>query len=267
MKIILILLIFIFSNISIAEIGIENTGLTGKMLVDKAVPNILPIGDSITSGQSWSDYFGYRRKLQDRLGIYNYRFVGGKKGFGEPLTDTVYSRKHSGVSGDSSAQIYTRLLTDLTSYFPSTITTGSTVLILSGTNDIRILGYGTAEATVVNTIADDPLTTASMVGKIRDYNSNIRVYVGLIPPSTQSAGDVAAMQSFNNALKARLDAVMPSFTNLHYVDFFTAFTDNASYATEYLQDTLHPTLVGYNLMGDLWYLCMTSSSNHYCDGN
>lgn len=267
MKFILSIIILMICPSVMAQTEITGIELSGKMLVDKDVPNLLPIGDSLTEGQWWTSYFAYRRRLQDLLGIYNYRFVGGKVGFGAPTTDLVYSRKHSGLSGDRASVMYTRLTTDLSTYFSNPQVSGSAILILIGTNDIRTAGYGTPEATVVSKIADIPLTTASMFGYINNFNPNLIVYVGMLPPCTQNAGDNALMESFNAALKVRLDSLRGTYQNLHYVDFYSQFTANPSYATEYLQDTVHPTLVGYNLMGDLWYSCMTNPTNQYCDGN
>ncbi|HET6283411.1 MAG TPA: hypothetical protein VFH73_20810 [Polyangia bacterium] len=40
------------------------------------------------------------------------------------------------------------------------------------------------------------------------------------------------------------------------VDMYAAFTANPNYKTALLRDALHPTLAGYDVMGQIWYAAL-----------
>lgn len=228
-------------------------------------PNLMPVGDSITRGsQDTPVLFGYRDHLQDSLGIGSYAFVGA---FTDPDNDSTYDVNHGGVGGESSPNILTRIDSELDSLMPAPNPSGSKVLLMVGTNDVRSGGDGVSEAAALNNIADNPLTTASIVGKIHAHDSTVSVYVGTIIPSTDGA-NTTAFDSFNAALITRILAVRASKTNLHIVDVDTAFrTCNGGTYTACLADTLHPNDTGYQSISDAWYSCILSSTNANCNGN
>lgn len=97
-------------------------------------PRILPFGASNTGGQAEGPagrLFAYRRGLQQTLGVGNYDIVGD---ITDPDSDATYDVDHSGIGGQTTAQLEARLPTVLSTYMPGEIE-GDVVILDTGTND------------------------------------------------------------------------------------------------------------------------------------
>src|ERR1041385_7869562 len=70
-------------------------------------PELIAFGDSITDGtlNYGPESFGYRKYLQDELGIWTYIY----KGQFESGKGHKYQKAHSGVIGETNSQIKARL--------------------------------------------------------------------------------------------------------------------------------------------------------------
>lgn len=224
---------------------------------------ILPIGDSITKGVSGdTDSFGYRNHLQDALGIGVYNFVGG---FSDPSSDATYDVNHSGVGGNTSTQIESRLSTDLFNYFQGFNDPENKILIHAGTNDIFSCSVCDAgeRAAIVQNIED-------MIDAIVNENSSINIYVALIIPHTNATYDTD-ITNLNTDIATMVTAYGKA--NLYYVDMNSAFKDDTftlcggNWASNCIADGVHPNDTGYQVMALQWASCIASSTNVNCNGN
>jgi lysophospholipase L1-like esterase len=211
-----------------------------------------PLGDSITYGAGSSDGYGYRKQLQaDILARTNdaQRFSRiSMVGDHADAADSTYFPRHSGVSGESIAQISARLDNVLTNYFYQSSVTDmrgrQIFLIHAGTNDVTAVGGGSYTATLASYTA--------MLDKIYAYNPNIEIYCALLIPRKDSGAAETNNVTFNGLLNTALTTYQATHPNVHIVDMHAAFVADATWATDYMSDGLHPNNAGYVVMGDTW---------------
>lgn len=267
-KILTIILVLIFPVASFAgpsvsggasKSGGYDAGGAGTGNVDPK--RILPFGDSLTLGQNDSPIvFGYRDHLQDLLGIGVFDFVGDQT---SPSTDPVYDVSHSGIGGNTTTQMQSRLAALLTNYMGAPNDSTSAIIMMGGTNDIN-----GCDPTCSSTDYNGTATRISaMIDAIDTHDANIRVYVGLIPPRADSASKDTESAALNATLKTMLDTKKASKVNLHYYDLNAATKANASWETDYGWSGSHPNDAGYQVWATTIYNCMNNSSSTYCDGN
>jgi lysophospholipase L1-like esterase len=231
-------------------------------IVHRPAPELIALGDSITDATlSYGPHcLGYRRYLQDELGIWTYRFKGQFKnsGFG------IHQRRHSGVIGETVAQIRRRVETNLALFSKVRGKKHSAILIHAGTNDLRHTIKSDEEMERSLKAYDDMLTT------IHNSDPDLDIYVALLIPSAGQPCD-RNIDKFNPQLAALVRS--KGYPNLYYVDMNAAFKKDAfglcrnEWPKYCMVDTLHPSDAGYRTMGKQWAACMRNPKAKYCNGN
>jgi lysophospholipase L1-like esterase len=101
-----------------------------------------------------------------------------------------------------------------------------------------------------------PETNGDRLGLLLDriimYAPNALIVLAQMVPTTDDNENIA-VQAYNakmpNLVKTRADAGK----HVIMVDMYGAFTKNANYKTEYMNDKLHPKDAGYVVMAQVWY--------------
>jgi len=252
-KIILATLIFLSCGQAFSDTGAKNYGTKRNYVA----PLIMCLGDSITkgvTGDSVGNIMGYRDHAQNQIGVGKYNFVG-------PQTDPAVSFgsqavRHAGVSGEDASQIESRVLSNITTYLPSSSPLGRSVILSSGGNNPQ--NNGTQRQTFVDDVID-------IIDIIDGYDSTIDVYVTTVIP----AGDNSLTPLTNDLLIPALEARQLTKTNLYIVDIYTAFVSDTyslcsgSYSN-CLFDGLHPNDAGYKTMGNQIGDCVLNKSATGC---
>lgn len=224
-------------------------------------PRILTIGDSITSGINTStDDLGYRRKLQDLLGINRVYMVGQ---YNTPASDATYQVKTSGLAGDLTSGMLSRLTGVIGNYF-SDKNKNQIVLILAGANDVT----GSIDTAVaVNHIVSNGSGSDGMVELLLAFNPNVEIYISTLIPFRDS--DPSGLAPFNTALTTAVNLKRATYPNIHIVDGHSAFAAYPACSTlsDCFFDTEHPNNTGYDAIGTFFYNCINNHSAQYCDGN
>jgi lysophospholipase L1-like esterase len=202
---------------------------------------IMPLGDSITFADL-APGAGYRVELfhQSLVNLQNITFVGSQMN-GPPTVDGKpfpnQSEGHSGyvISGGANG---ISELTDasLAKYKPNI------VLLMIGTNDVA----GNRD------LANAPARLGALLDQIvRGAPSALLVVAKIVPTKTDALN--TRVQMFNAAIGPLVEQRVGAGKHIAMVDMYAALTANANYKTELLRDELHPTLVGYQVMGRTWY--------------
>lgn len=207
---------------------------------------LLPLGDSITAGADSSDSFGYRKPLDILLTKNNFHFIGS---VGNPSGYNSYQTLGSGISGDHTDDISTRLSSDLLKYFPNRFNR-CVVLIHAGTNDVI---NGTPEATTVSRIQ-------TMIDNIVAVSPNISIYIAKIIPTTDAGNDIKTT-SLNAAIATMVIAYQATKSNLYLIDQNAAFKADANWAVDYMTNSVHPNDAGYQVMANTWYAAMVANGD------
>lgn len=255
-----------FQNGHLCSLGSEccgtycNSGFCSSTPPSTDHPRIMPFGDSITFGSGSlpiTARYGYRDGLQDLLGVGVYDFVGR---FTDPDTSTAYDVDHSGRGGDDTRNLLERIDSELATYFPLPNPSGSWIILMIGTNDIK-----DQEITETQTIDN----VQELIETIDDWDSSINILVNTIIPSTDSVYN-PNFTAYNAALVTRLETLNNSKANLFYGDMNAKFRtcNGGNYAPpNCMSDKLHPNNFGYTFLERGIYDCMQSSTNQYCNGN
>lgn len=259
-----IFFIFLFLCLPVHSSTTINGNITvnGNVEVGPPGPEIVCLGDSITSGTFFgSNNFGYRNYLQDELGIWNFTFIGQfSNGSG-----TTYQRRHSGVVSETNTQIKNRISTNLLLFSSTKFKNYSKFLIHAGTNDLS----GSVPKT------DEELQTAvdivgTMITQIHNANPNIDIYIAKIIPSTGEPRDTN-ITGYNAKIPTMISGL--GYSNVYYVDMNSAFKSDifglcsGDWATNCMQDSLHPSSAGYQTMAKMWARCINSSTAVGCNGH
>jgi lysophospholipase L1-like esterase len=201
-------------------------------------PRVMAIGDSITRGSGDSDIFGYRDHLDFLLGVGDHEFVGSIR---NPTQHPSYDVDHEGVGGDRTDQVEARLTAALSAHMPVPNPAGSRLLLHVGTNDMQ-------DRLPIDGAVDN---VEDIINMIDAHDPSINIYVALIIPATIAADD-DVFTDYNDALKARVNDLAVTKTNLFLVDINSAFKANPFWATEYMDDAFHPNDTGYAVMAEAW---------------
>ncbi|GID90679.1 ricin-type beta-trefoil lectin domain protein [Amorphoplanes digitatis] len=192
---------------------------------------VMPLGDSITEGTQVPG--GYRTGLWQRLSGAGYRvdFVGTQ--FNGPAA--IGDHDHEGHPGWRIDQIDTNITGWLRTADPRT------VLLHIGTNDV-LQNYNVSSA---------PSRLSAVVDHITAAAPAADVFVATIIPLS-SAGQEAAVRTFNSALPGIVQSKVAAGKRVHLVDMHAALT------TADLIDGIHPTAGGYDKMAAAWYAAVRS---------
>jgi lysophospholipase L1-like esterase len=194
---------------------------------------VMPLGDSITEGTQVPG--GYRIGLWQRLSGAGYRvdFVGTQ--FNGPAA--LGDHDHQGHPGWRIDQIDANITGWLGTAKPRT------VLLHIGTNDV-LQNYNVSSA---------PSRLSTLVDHIVAAAPTADVFVATLIPLA-SAGQEAAVRTFNAALPGIVQSKVNSGKRVHLVDMHAALTSAD------LIDGIHPTAAGYDKMAAVWYAALRSVS-------
>lgn len=228
-------------------------------------PNrLMPVGDSITFGTTDPNLFGYRDHLQDFLGIGTYDIVGYTK---RPASNATYDVEVSATGGFRTLDVLGRISLDLFNFMPKPNGPSSKLLLFIGTNDSAGSTPGFPPPPVLPAVA--AARVASIINRIKSYDSSISIYVALIIPH-RGAGSVKNNPNFiayNSALSATLTTIMATNSNVHMVNMYTAYTEDTfgllsgSYLTKGYAagDDTHPSELGYTVIATAWAAAITTA--------
>jgi lysophospholipase L1-like esterase len=200
---------------------------------------LMPLGDSITYGTGDDDSFGYRNHLQDEL-AHVFNFVGSET---DPDSHASYDVDHAGFPGQRTDQLETWINSNISTYFSGVDGPNSCILLHAGTNDIiqQEDGDGTTDEELDSFVAN----VEDIIDIIDAYNSDIKVYVASIIPSTDSGYEEEFVK-----YRTKLATMISGYDkdNLYLVDMKTPFTPT----TGLMSDANHPNNAGYLVMAETW---------------
>lgn len=219
---------------------------------------VMPLGDSVTAGYPFDNNGGYRAQLWKRFGASaaNLDFLGSLTG-GSLIA--VPDRNHEGHSGFTIAKEAGVSYGGLTENMPTWLgpsVNPDVILLMIGTNDVNF-DYRAATA---------PERLDQLIGVISDPLTGLKPQATLIVASILPIDDSkpqyrrtptdfsrnARVLAFNSAIPGIVAAHRAAGANVHFFDMYSRF------ALTDLVDGLHPTVAGYNKLGDLWYEAIQS---------
>ena len=191
---------------------------------------VMPLGDSVTSGNGWqgpNSYRGPLLELAKRFGV-NIDFVGGE----EIASDTMADRDQEAFGGDQTQDLDAKLARVLNDYRPDVI------LLHTGTNNIWRAGEMPTTA---------PRRLAGLVEHITALAPKVWLYVASIGPSAEHERKV---RIFNEAVPKIVERERDRGKRVHFVDMH-AVLDYSD-----LVDGIHPDAEGYKIMARTWWSAM-----------
>ena len=223
---------------------------------------LMPLGDSLTAGDGSTHEMGYRKKIQDLLGVDTYQFVGpDSRGV---LSD--YQSEHTGKIGFGTESLKAFVTTEMPAYFGPKDRKGI-ILLMVGTNDFLAAAFN-----VKNSVKN----IMEMVDFIDQYNPRIKIYVACPIPIAFKEPSFLAYRTppagltedtfpvFRKELISSLAMRKRTKSNLYIVDMYSAFVNDetglcyGNYKINCLVDGVHPNDAGYDVMGVVW----ANSINH-----
>jgi lysophospholipase L1-like esterase len=219
---------------------------------------VLALGDSITAGTGSSTGGSYRAPLFHLALSHqqNITFVGNSMS-GPNMVDSVTfprgNEGHSGFTiddGGGHTGIHNLTAPAMTKFHPHIVT------LMIGTNDIvNSIDLPNAPSRLGGDPADGG--TPSLIDTILRTDPNVLLVVAQIIPTTNDAVN-ARVRAYNDAIPALVKKRADSGKHILLVDMYGAFTANANYKTDYMNDALHPKDAGYAKMADVWYAAIGS---------
>jgi lysophospholipase L1-like esterase len=91
-----------------------------------------------------------------------------------------------------------------------------------------------------------------LLDRITTAAPNALVVVAKIVP-TKSDDENQRVMTYNDAIPMLVKTRADAGKHVIVVDMYGAFTKNANYKTEYMNDNLHPKDAGYAAMASTWY--------------
>jgi lysophospholipase L1-like esterase len=204
----------------------------------------MPLGDSITEGTGSSHNAGYRLELF-RLSLVNQKkltFVGSHESGPETVMGTAFPKQQEGHiawtidDGGGRSGLYPKIQGWLTATPPHIVT------LMIGTNDIDIM----LDA------ANAPTRLGLLLDRIIMYAPNALIVLAQMVPTTDDTENQRVM-TYNAAMPALVKARADAGKHIILVDMYGAFTQNASFASAYMSDKLHPKDAGYVVMANTWW--------------
>ena len=187
---------------------------------------ILPLGDSITSGEGSHDGNGYRLVLATLIQNYgnDMEYIGSLK------SGNMTNNENEGHSG---AEIYSVGLAGIPSYSQAP----NIILLMAGTTDI----IARAE------VDDAPDRMATIIEEIVAACPEVVVLVGTLLPLLDPRIN-SKTSGFNSALTSVVWELSVQGIKVDLVDMARVSMDLIDSA-----DGIHPTDAGYSLMAAAWY--------------
>lgn len=201
---------------------------------------IMPLGNSITEGIHGSvPIGGYRDDLYSLLtdASFDFDFVGTK-------TDGdggVFDVDHQGTSGIRADELLAGLNAWLNATFPNV------VLLHIGTNDI-------SQGQTVNSTLNE---IEQIVDLLYAFNNDIKILLASITPRSDFRANLT--QQLNQDIANLVPQKSGEGIDIFYVPINEAFLANANWASQYLDDAVHPNNSGYNVMAIEWFNSINSN--------
>jgi lysophospholipase L1-like esterase len=199
---------------------------------------IMPLGDSITEGCCTAPMGGYRIEMfhQALTNKKNITFVGTLSTGPNTVDNQTFPKRHEGHGGYTISQIAGLADNAISSSRPHI------VLLKIGTNDIN----GNMD------VANAPNRLASLIDQItKDAPSALLVVSTIIP--TTNDGTNQRVQTYNAAIKGKVDSAAAAGKHVIYIDNYTPFAQTANWKTALMADGLHPNSAGYVVLGQSFY--------------
>lgn len=222
----------IIKTTDLSQIEKAGSGAPGSVHSAASATRIMPLGDSITEGQTGStDDAGYRNDLAGFLdgASIAYDLVGTLS------LGSGFDNDHEGHSGYWADELLAELDTYLNANPPDI------VLLHIGTNDISSLQTPQSTRDEISAILDT----------IHNFDDTIDVILSSVIPRTDSQNDE------NDTLNGLLADLFVEKQNLGYRIYFAdnhaAFVANANWQSDYMADSVHPNDAGYAVMADVWF--------------
>ena len=213
----------------------------------------MPLGDSITDGFPFENG-GYRVELfHDAFaGATPITFVGRNMNGPATVDGMPFPRGHEGYSGftiDSGTghSGISPLVDAAMSMFHPHI-----VLLHIGTNDIN----GNVD------LPNAPRRLAALVDGLVNDGPAALIVLAQIIPTTVDATNVR-IQAYNAAMPALVQQRAAAGKHVTLLDMYDVFASRADYKTALMNDTLHPNVAGYAVMGDAWYASVRAALTHH----
>jgi lysophospholipase L1-like esterase len=205
---------------------------------------IMPLGDSITDGAGSSHGASYRLELF-RLSLMNNKkltFVGSHESGPNMVDNVPFPKKQEGHSGwtidDGGGRegLYPKIQGWLAAMPPDIVT------LMIGTNDVNLnLDLANADTRL-----------GLLLDRIIMYAPKALIVVAQMVPTTDNAINTR-VTAYNADIPGLVKSRADAGKHVIMVDMYGAFTKNANYKTEYMNDTLHPKDAGYVVMAKTWY--------------
>ena len=209
-----------------------------------AVVTIMPLGDSITSGQGAPG--GYRLPLYNLLigaGI-SIQFVGSDVSNGGTLpTSQIHHEGHSGfmIAGGTTPRGYYAGLTEhINTWLGPAGVDPDIILVMIGTNDVY-LDYQRATA---------PDRLSNLISMISNKTTGLKPNAQLIVAQVTHDNfvDSSLTQTYNAGVAAVVANHRALGENVSLVDMYSALNPSTDFS-----DGEHPNQSGYNKMANVWF--------------
>jgi lysophospholipase L1-like esterase len=205
---------------------------------------IMPLGDSITFGIGARtpvfDQGGYRMELfrRARADGHAITFVGRQANGPMNIVNEPFPSAHEGYPGatinDGNNQLANRVDAAIAASNPDI------VLLMIGTNDVN------------GNVNNPPDDLRNLINQITSGAPDALLVVAQIVP-TRTAGTNTRVQAYNTSVANLVRESAAAGRHVALVDMFSAFVNNANFATALLNDDLHPNDTGYVVMAQTWY--------------
>jgi lysophospholipase L1-like esterase len=208
------------------------------------VCKIMPLGDSITDGAGSSHGGSYRVELFHLANVNNkaLTFVGSHESGPNTVDNKPFPKKQEGHSGwtiDDGADrqgLYDEIENWIEADVPHIVT------LMIGTNDVDLnLDLNNA-----------PMRLGLLLDRIAMSAPNALIVLAQIVPTTNDTTN-QRVQTYNAAMPALVEARADAGKHIILVDMYGAYTANANYKSEYMNDALHPKDAGFTVMANVWY--------------
>ena len=209
---------------------------------------LMPLGDSITDGccgeNTLSQGGSYRVELFRLSLTHNNQltFVGSHSSGPNMVDGVTFPKKQEGHSGWTIADGGGRdgLQDQVEGWLKAT------------PPDIITLMIGTNDVSIQLDLPNAPKRMGTLIDTITKTSPNALLVVAQMVP-TKNDNDNTRVQAFNAALPAVVKTFTDTGKHVVLVDMYGAFTKNANYKTEYMNDKLHPKDAGYVAMANIWW--------------
>jgi lysophospholipase L1-like esterase len=253
----LIFLFLLIPSLCFGGVVLENVSCGESVPVGKA-KGIMFMGDSITRGYggtytnpngTWDDISGYRKYLQEKLGIWSFRVVGDNYENDISINMLPYHQpRNFAFNNETAEEVTARALAEPIqheTWFPYS-DKKNTIIICLGTNNLQMGEDPETEIAAMSAISD-------YIDEVHFYDSTINIFVCLIPPTSLVFFN-EWIESYNNRLQIMVDEKGKGKDNLFTVDLYNALKDCwDAPSNQCNSDSAHPNNTGYEIIADELY--------------